>query len=177
MKAITIPGNGDAEPTNAWFAWVKTELEKIGIPTTNVKFPDAVMAREEYWLPFIKELGADEDTILIGLSSGAVAALRYAEKNKIFGSVIAGVCYTDLGEESERVSHYYDHPWDWEKIKNNQNWIVQFASTDDPYIPIEEARYVHEHVGSDYREYTDRGHFNLNTEFPELIAAIKERCL
>ena len=125
-------------------------------------------------MPFIKELGADENTILVGHSSGAVAAMRYAEKNKILGSILVGVCYTDLGEESERVSGYFDHPWDWGSIKNNQKWIVQFASTDDPYIPIEEARYVHEHLQTDYREHTDRGHF-MDLEFPELITAIKEK--
>ena len=47
-KAILIHGNGGGEPTGAWHPYVKIELEKIGIPTTNVQFPDVVMAREEY---------------------------------------------------------------------------------------------------------------------------------
>ena len=153
---------------------MKAELEKLGVQVTNVQFPDAVMAREEYWLPFIKELGADENTILVGHSSGAVAAMHYAERNKILGSVLVGVCHTDLGEESERVSGYYDHPWDWKKIKNNQNWIVQFASIDDPYIPVAEPRFVREQLQTEYHEYADRGHF-MNTEFPELIEAVKEK--
>jgi predicted alpha/beta hydrolase family esterase len=173
-KAIIIHGNGGGNPNGAWQPYVKTELEKLGIVTSNVQFPDAVMARAEFWLPFIKELGADENTILIGHSSGAVAAMRYAEQNKIFGSILTGVCWTDMGQESERVSGYYDHPWDWERIKNNQNWIAQFASIDDPYIPIAEARYVHEHLQTDYREFNDRGHF-MQIEFPELVEAVKQK--
>jgi len=37
-----------------------------------------------YWLPFLKdELKADEYSILIGHSSGSIAALRFAEENNI----------------------------------------------------------------------------------------------
>ena len=42
------------------------------------------MARAKYWLPFLKKLGEDEETILIGHSSGAVSAMSYAENNKIY---------------------------------------------------------------------------------------------
>jgi len=130
-------------------------------------------------LPFIKELGTDGDTILIGHSSGALAAMRYAEENKIKGSVIVGACYTDLSDKDEKKSHYYDSPWDWEAIRNNQEWVIQFNSTDDPYIPIEEPRHIHENLDSDYHEYTDRGHFGSTAhsqlEFPELVEALKTK--
>ena len=40
-------------------------------------FPDPFLAREIYWIPFIeKDLQCDDQTILIGHSSGAVCALR-----------------------------------------------------------------------------------------------------
>ena len=179
MKAILIPGNGGATPESGWLPYLERELPKLGIETINRQFPDAVLARSEFWLPFIEELGADEQTILIGHSSGAVAAMRYAEKNQILGSVLVGACYTDLGYESEKASHYYDEPWDWESIKKNQQWILQFASSDDPFIPIAEARHIHEKLGTDYREYSDRGHFGYDAdpldEFPELIEALKEK--
>ena len=49
-----------------------------------------------------------------------------------------------------------------------------FASTDDPYIPIEEARYVKEQLDVEYHEFTDKQHF-MEMEFPELIEAIKRK--
>jgi hypothetical protein len=180
MKAILIPGNGGGSPQDNWFPYLERELPKIGIEVVNRQFPDAVMARSEYWLPFIKELDADEQTILIGHSSGAVAAMRYAETNKIIGSVLIGASHTDLGLESERVSHYYDRPWEWDAIKRNQKWIIEFASTDDPFIPIDEARYIAEHLGlgTDYHEYADRGHFGHPEPllaFPELVEALEAK--
>ncbi|MFA5945386.1 MAG: alpha/beta hydrolase [Patescibacteria group bacterium] len=177
-QAIIIRGNGNAKPSSHWFPYVERELTKLGLEVVNVEFPDPVMAHEREWLPFLDELGADENTILIGHSSGAVAAMRYAEKNEILGSVLVGACYTDLGDAGERESGYYDRPWDWEAIKKNQRWIVQFASTDDPLIPIAEARHIHEVLGTEYTEFTDRQHFGYpkeQKEFPELVASVREK--
>jgi len=175
MKAIIVPGNGDDGPEERWRPSVTAELEKFGIKTINVRFPDPVLARKEYWLPFLGALGADAHTILIGHSSGAIATMRYAEKNKILGSVLIGVYYTDMDALNEKKSGYFDKPWDWAAIKKHQEWIVQFASTDDPYTPIAEARHVHEALATDYHEYTDRGHFLDGIIFPELIAVIQQK--
>ena len=47
-------------------------------------FPDPVMARESVWIPFMQdELSCDQHTIIIGHSSGAEAAMRYAETHKV----------------------------------------------------------------------------------------------
>ncbi len=179
MKAILIPGNGGGSPQDNWFPWLEMELPKLGIEAFNTQFPDPELARKEFWLPFIKKLGADQDTILIGHSSGGLAAMRYAETNQILGSILVGVCHTDLGYDSEKQSGYYDEPWNWNMIKKNQKWIIQFASTGDPFIPIKEARFIHENLESDYREYTDQGHFGHSDqpkiEFPALIDALKEK--
>ena len=104
--------------------------------------------------------------------------MRYAENNKILGSVLVGACYTDLGDENEKKSGYYDKEWDWNAIKNNQKWIIQFASTDDPYIPIKEARYIHQKLNTEYFEYNDQGHFGSDKNrviFPEIVKAIKDK--
>ncbi len=178
LKAILIPGNGGGTPKDNWFPYLQQELPKFGIAVINKQFPDAVLARENFWLPFIKSLGADENTILIGHSSGAIAALRFAESNKIFGSVLVGGYHTDLAMASEKQSHYFERPWNWPAIKNNQKWIIQFNSADDPFIPIEEARFVHQQLNTDYHEYQDQQHFghggHPRTEFPELIDALKK---
>lgn len=178
IKAIFIPGNQGGTPQDNWFPYLKKELEKIDIRVIAKDFPDNVLAREKYWLPHITKLGADENTILIGHSSGAVAAMRYAEKKRILGSVLVGPCYTDLGDELEKKSGYYDKEWNWEKIKNNQEFIMQFAACDDPYIPIKEARAVHKNLKTEYYEFKTGGHFGgdyYKPKFPEIIRALKNK--
>jgi predicted alpha/beta hydrolase family esterase len=144
IKVIFIPGNGggDINAPDGWFPYLKREFEKMGLQVIAQNFPDPIYARKQYWLPFLEKLGADENTILIGHSSGAVAAMRYAESHKLLGTILVAACHTDMGMPSEKISGYYDDPWNWEAIKANQQWIVQFHSTDDPLIPIEEARFV-----------------------------------
>lgn len=175
-RAIIVPGNGDDNPQDKWFPYVEKELTSLGIRVTNVKFPDPFLARKEYWLPFLEKLGADQNTILIGHSSGAVASLRFAEKHPILGSVLVGAYVSHLGDDNEKKSGYFDAPWDWPAIKNNQKWIIQFASSDDPFIPIEEARIIAKELQTEYCEYTNQGHFGgreNKIEFPEMISALK----
>ncbi len=175
-KVIFIPGNSGGSPTDNWFPSVKTELEAAGLTVIAEEFPDNVLARASYWIPFLlDDLKADENTILIGHSSGAIAAMRLAEKQPIFGSVLVGAYYTDLGMDSEKQSGYFDTPWDWERIRHNQQWAILFASQDDPWIPIDEARHLHLQLNCEYHEYKNEGHFGgdyYKPTFSELSQAI-----
>ena len=180
IKVILIHGNGGGKATDHWFPYIKTELEKLGLNVIARNFPDSILAREKIWLSFLKNnLQADENSILVGHSSGAVAAMRFAQSNKILGSILVGACYTDLGDETEMKSNYYNHPWEWEKIRENQKWIVQFVSTDDPYIPITEARFIKDNLKTEYFEYMDQGHFGTDQmeklEFPEIVNILKNK--
>lgn len=175
LKLIFIHGNGGGSGSDWWIPSVSENFKSAGFEVITPTMPDNQVAHESIWVPYIKDvLGADEKTIIIGHSSGAVAAMRFAEKYRIFGSVLVGACYTDLGDEAEKESGYYTNPWNWGEIKQNQNWIVQFGSTDDPYIPVDEPRFIHEKLESEYFEYNDKGHFMIS-EFPELIEALEKK--
>jgi len=174
-RAILIHGNGGSTAADIWLPWVERSLAALGIGVTNVTFPDNLKARAQYWLPFIAELGADEQTILIGHSSGAVAAMRYAETHRLLGSVLVGVCHTDLGDAFEAASGYYREPWQWRKIRDHQQWIAIYSSTDDPNIPIAEPRFVAAQLRCSYFEFNDRGHFVDARELPEVVQFVKRK--
>ncbi len=181
-KIIIIPGNGDSHiETDNWYAWVRDELRGRGYEVVAEDMPDPVAARANVWLPHIENvLRADANTIIIGHSSGAIAALRYLETHKLRGTIIVGAMYTDLGYEDERESGYYDDPWQWDQIKANAQWVVQFASADDPYIPVAEPRFIHDQLGTEYYELSGRGHFMTdqnpaNNTFPEIIQIIAQK--
>lgn len=179
VKVIFLHGNGNCTPEDNWFPYVKKELEKDGIKVIAKQFPDSKLARASQWLPFLKnELSADENSILVGHSSGAAAALRFAEENKVLGTVLIGTYHTDLGMDSEKLSDYFDKPWNWEAIKDNQSWSIIFASTDDPWIPIDEPRFMRDKLDSEYHEFNDQGHFGgdyYKETFPELVTALKQK--
>lgn len=82
--------------------------------------------------------------------------------------------YQWVKKELEKKGGYYNRPWQWETIKKNAGWIMQFASTDDPYIPIFEARFIHKKLNTEYYEYTNKDHFMI-PEFPELVEIMKKK--
>ncbi len=174
-KIILVHGNGGSTIEQIWFPEAKTELETTGLEVVAQTMPDNYRARSFKWLPFIEnELGADENSVVVGHSSGAVAAMRYAETHRIYGSVLVGASHTDLDNRMERMSGYFDEPWDWDAIKSNQNWIIQFASPSDPYIPVDEPRHIRDQLDTEYHELPNRGHF-MDSSFPELVSAIKDK--
>ena len=174
-KAILIHGNGGCTAADAWLPFVERDLRRLGLDVVNVTFPDNVRARASVWLPFLDTLDVDDRTVLVGHSSGAVAALRYAESHRLLGSVLVGVCHTDLGDPGERASGYYAAPWRWDAIRRNQQWIGIFNSLDDPHIPIAEPRHIAAQLGCSYFEFADRGHFTERQPFPELVAFVARR--
>ena len=174
-KAILIHGNGGCTAGDIWLPWVERELTALGLDVINQTFPDNIKARARYWLPHLESLGADEKTILIGHSSGAVAALRYAETHRLLGSILVGVNYTDLGDRFEAASGFYEAPWQWTEIRDHQEWIAIYNSTDDPHIPIAEPRFIAAELRCSYFEFTDRGHFVDERQFPEIVDFVRRR--
>ena len=179
MKVVFIPGNGGGTTQDNWFPKLKTDLEKKGVEVIAADFPDSVLARKSYWIPFlIDTLKVDKDTILIGHSSGAIASMIIAENHTILGSILVGAYYTNLGMETEKESGYFDHQWNWANIKKNQKWTILFASDDDPWIPIHEPRHIREKLNCQYHEYNNQGHFGgdyFKPDFPELTAALLDK--
>ncbi len=175
VKAILMHGNGGCTAGDIWLPWLENELRTLGLDVINHTFPDNIKARAKFWLPHLETLDADENTILIGHSSGAVAAMRYAETHRLLGSVLVGVCHTDLGDSFEAASGYYEAEWQWQRIRDHQQWIAIYGSTDDPHIPIAEPRFVAAQLRCSYFEFTDRGHFVDTHEFPEIVDLVRRK--
>ena len=118
-RVVIVPGNG-CTPVRAsnWYGWLAQELRKRGFHDVILRdMPDPIKARRSKWLPFLHTI-VDDDTILVGHSSGAQAGLRLCEERRLRGLVLVSACVTDLGDEGERLSGYYPsrdgskNPWE-----------------------------------------------------------------
>lgn len=183
LKVLIVPGNGCSSNIRDanWYGWMQDALSAhtdLFSSVTLRVMPDPFEAKESIWVPFIlNELRADSKTIIIGHSSGAEACMRLMENNSIFGAVLVAACHTDLGAESEAISGYYNHPWQWEKQKANVGafGILQYHSSDDPFIPIHEAEFVAANLGSDFRRFADREHFFDSDSVQDVYESILAR--
>jgi uncharacterized protein len=172
-RVIIVHGNGvKAVRKSNWYAFLEEKLIESGLFSEVLlpQMPDPNEAKRSIWIPHIRSLMLDEsiDTIVIGHSSGAVAAMRLLEETTLLGCILISACHTDLGAESERISGYYPgfndgeacpNPWQFDRIKGNAEWILQFHSADDPFIPREEADYVAKQLDSEYTCFEDKSHF------------------
>ena len=162
----------DGHAEEDWLPWVRDELQASGFDVHSETFPDSVAARRSSWWPHLASLEIDDTTVLVGWSTGAVAAMRWAEQHRILGSVLVGAYSTDLGDPAEKASEWFDAPWNWRAIREHQRFIVQFASTDDDLVPIPEQRYVRDRLAPIYIEHDDRRHYQTPT-LPELVPTLR----
>lgn len=170
LRIIFIHGNQCTHWSFAWAPWLKRELEKKGLETFFETFPDSIIARADYWLPFLKEhVKAAENDVIVGWSSGAVAALRYVEENKVRGSVLVAPSYTDLGDELEKQSGYFSKPWNWESIKINQKNIALVHSDNDPLISQDQFAFITDKLKPDIIKISGAKHFIEQDTFPEIL--------
>jgi predicted alpha/beta hydrolase family esterase len=181
MKVAVIPGNGAGDVQNClWYGWLRDKLIAKGIETNLENMPDPIVARESVWIPFMKEgLNCDKETVIVGHSSGAEAAMRFAESNKVKGMVLVSACVSDLGDANESASGYYSRPWNWDAIVDNvSEAIIQFGSTDDPFIPWSEMQEVSDglcsHTNYKLCKFDDKGHFQ-SSKFSDLLKIIVDR--
>ena len=174
-RIVFIHGNQTIHWSLSWAGWLKKELDKAGYPNFFETFPDSITARSEYWLPFLKDHSqAGEVDGIVGWSSGGVASLRYAEDNKIKGSVIISANYTDLGDAFEKQSGFYEKPWNWQAIKNNQEKIALFYGDDDPYIPQSQFEYISSQLHPTVFKIHEGKHFIEYETFPQLLEYLKK---
>ena len=87
----------------------------FSIWTLNNLFPRSSLAEK-----YASDNGVDPShVVLVGHSSGAQAALRYAEKYAVDGIVLVSATYSDLGDAHERASGYY--PQQQKNVKGEKN--------------------------------------------------------
>ncbi|KAJ8794418.1 hypothetical protein J1605_003185 [Eschrichtius robustus] len=123
-------------------------------------------------LPLFSLDSLSPDTCMAFSSLGLCSSRMYAETHRVYAIVLVSAYTSDLGDDNERASGYFSRPWQWEKIKANCPHIVQFGSTDDPFLPWKEQQEVANRLEAKLYRFTDRGHFQ-NTEFHELVSVVK----
>jgi len=174
-RFIFIHGNSTTHWSFGWAPWFKERLEQLGFSTFFETMPDSIIARSEYWLPFLKKhVKAGENDVLVGWSSGATATMRYTEENRVMGSILVSPSYTDLSDELEKQSGYFDKSWRWRNIKANQKKIALFYGDNDPYIPQEEFEFIANRLNPAIFKVSGGRHFEKRQDFPELLEYVKK---
>ncbi|MCR4275610.1 MAG: alpha/beta hydrolase [Candidatus Wolfebacteria bacterium] len=185
QKRVFIIHGWEEYPENAWFPWIKNELEKRGFEVFVPAMPDSSNPKIEAWVLFLKNLvgKCDENTYFIGHSMGCRTIIKYLDElgdNEKAGGVVfvAGwVSLTPMAmrteEEKEIVRKWLVASIDYEKVKKIGRKFVAIFSDDDEYVPFEEnSKTYKEKLGSEIILEHGKGHFSDDAGIKELPSAL-----
>lgn len=187
MKNVLILHGAANNSSGNWFPWLKTELKKKGIKvwSPNLPHPNKPVLKE--WLDTVftnKDWEFNDQSIMIGHSSGATLILRILEKlplNIKIDKAILVAGPLDKGEIEEYQILKEDitkDPYDFEKIRNSCSKFYLVYSDNDPYdCGQRHGKVLQEKLGGQLIIKKGEGHFNLEKgpqyrQFPELIELV-----
>lgn len=183
MKQALILHGTDATPANNWFTWLKEQLEQGSYKVWLPQLPNSDKPNTETYNKFLlsnPDFEFDEETIIVGHSSGAVEALsllqHLPDNAKIKAAFLVSAFRDDLGWDA--LTGLFTEPFDFEKIKTKAEKFVFLHSDNDPYVPLGHAHYLAERVGGELIVKPGQGHFNTELSekyksFPELLELIR----
>lgn len=178
MKRVIIVHCWDGYPAYCWYPDTKKTLEAEGFQVLVPEMPETNAPKLSLWLPKLQELVGepDEETYLVGHSSGCITILRYLEqlkeKQKIGGAVLVAGFTDDLGYEE--LKNFFETPIDFEKIKTKANHLVAIHSDNDPYVPLKHGDIFKEKLGAEVIIKHEMGHFSGPADRTESITSLPE---
>ncbi len=164
--------------------WLKGVLIGRGHQVWLPQLPDANTPSTATFNAFIlgnPDFVVDNDTVLIGHSSGAVAALNLLQHLpadiSIKAAVLVSAFQDDLGRDD--LKRLFEEPLDFSVITSHCDSFTFIHSDDDPYCPVEHAEYLAKQTDGDLIMFEGQGHFNTDIgpqykQFPELLDFIPE---
>lgn len=166
MKNVLILHGTAGSSQGNWFPWLKYELESRGY---KVWVPDLPLADkpnlQRYKQYILEHWQFDKDSIIVGHSSGAVAALALLQYLpvglQIEKEVLVAPFKDNLGREDLRG--LFTRPLDFAKIKSHCKKFVIISSDNDPYVPLEHGRFLKDQLNGDLVILDGQKHFNTET--------------
>ena len=184
MKRAIILHGTQGSPDGNWFRWLQQELIDRRIDVWLPELPHAEQPSLNEWVQFVQNscpFKLDNQTLVIGHSSGAILALILAQKSAVpIGAIVCVSVFHDNSLAWEANDRLFDVPFDFPAAGRNAQLQLVVHSDDDPYVPLEQAKYVADSAGAEFVVVPGQGHFNLEKgpsyrEFPKLIELLEER--
>lgn len=178
---LILHGTG-ATPAANWFMWLKGALVGKGHRVWLPQLPDSDNPSAEAYTQFLlanKDFTYDENTIVIGHSSGAVEILHLLqhlpEGTAVKAAILVSVFKDDLGWDN--LGGLFKEPFDFDRIAAHCQDFTYVHADNDPYCPIEHAEYFAGQTGGKLITIAGQGHFNTELgpkykRFPELLEII-----
>jgi predicted alpha/beta hydrolase family esterase len=188
MNIIIVHGSNSTEkgaktgrPENQrhWKPWIKKQLESKGIEVSNELYPQDWLPNYKKWKEVFDKNNINEETTLIGHSSGCAFLVRWLgeSKQKISKLILVAPWKIPDGND-ELIKEFYNYPIE-NKIKERVNKVIIFTSNDEEEDGKRSAKMFSEALNGEIIELKNHGHFTLGDmgtdKFPELLKEVLEK--
>ncbi len=182
MKNVLILHSTANDSNGNWYSWLRDELTAKGYVVWLPDLPNSETPNIQIYNKFIlenKDWVFNEDSIIIGHSSGAVAALGLLEvlpmDVKINKCILVSVFENDLGWPV--LQGLFIKPLEYELIKQKSKKFILIHSENDPHCPLEGAEHIASKIDGQLIIKKGQGNFNLQTgeyykKFPFLLELV-----
>ena len=181
-NALILHGTGNNSQGN-WLPWLRQKLEKKNWKVWIPDLPQADKPNIDRYNKFIfshKNWQFNQNSIIIGHSSGAVAILgllqALPENIKVDTCILVGTFNNNLDRDD--LNDLFLKPFDFEKIKTKAKKFIFIHSDNDPYCPIEHAKFQSKKLNGKLIIKKAQKHFSISTagekykKFPFLLKLI-----
>jgi len=159
-----------------WLGWLKDELEKSGIKTTNPLISRDWEVSYVEWKKEFEKNEVNENTILVGTSDGGAFLVRWlGEAKKKIKKLILVAPAKFVEDDNKNKIEFYNFEID-KKISERCEEIIIYISNDEPRM-IKSAELYASELKAKLITLENRGHFTVranpeNNKFPELLEEI-----
>jgi predicted alpha/beta hydrolase family esterase len=171
MKNALILHGTEAGPQDNWFSWLKKELESRHWQVWLPKLPQADKPNLKRYNRFLlsQNWQFNQDSVIIGHSSGAVAILGLLQalpkRTQVNTCILVGTFNDDLGWKE--LDELFTEPFDWGKIKTKAKKFIFIHSDDDPFCPLEHAKFQAEKLNGKLIIKKGQKHFSISPGGPK----------
>lgn len=161
----------DSPANSHWIPWLKQQLSQNDFLVNTPEMPEPYNPDYKKWLDVFEQFHLDEDTHLIGHSSGAGFLLRYLSENDVkIGKVIFVAPWINPNQTDD--TNMFDFMIDKDLRQKVKDLVVIYSSDDEADV-IESVSIIKDETGTRTIELNGKGHFTLDDmgtrEFPELL--------
>ena len=181
-KRVFIVHGWDGRPNEAWFPWLKKELEAKGYEVVIPSMPHPENPTIDDWVNYLSKVVGkpDKNTFFVGHSIGCQTILRYAERlDKPLGWAVFVAGWFNLenletDEEKDIAKPWITTPIDFAKVGEVLPKSVSILSDNDPYDAFEENKQKFYELGSKIVILPGAEHINEESGHVALPEALTE---
>ncbi len=185
-KRVFIVHGWGGSPEEAWFPWLKKELEMQKYEVRVLKMPHPDKPTIKDWVGALSKAAGkpDRHTFFVGHSIGCQTIMRFMEKQteQAGGAVfVAGFIKMDEQHgpwqpgEWDILRPWMEAPLDTEQVKHRLPIITAIFSDNDKRVPPENAQLFRDRLGAKSMVVKNKGHLGGEDnvrEFGPVLSAL-----